>query len=93
MTNLRNYVNSSMTNVPPVKFGSVTLQPFGQGSGMLGTPGDFTLPSRFVRAVAISEPVFPLKTGEDAIVEAFHILKPRRHSRRRVGQALTSLTP
>jgi choloylglycine hydrolase len=35
MTNLRNYVNFSMTNVPPVKLGSVTLEPFGQGLGML----------------------------------------------------------
>ncbi|MGC1177972.1 MAG: linear amide C-N hydrolase [Methyloceanibacter sp.] len=54
MTNLRNYVNFSMTNIPPVKLGSVTLEPFGQGSGMLGLPGDFTPPSRFVRAVAFS---------------------------------------
>ena len=29
MTNLRNYVNFSMTNVPAVKLGSVTLEPFG----------------------------------------------------------------
>jgi choloylglycine hydrolase len=74
MTNLRNYVNFSMTNVPPVKVGSVTLQPFGQGSGMLGLPGDFTPPSRFVRAVAFSQSVFRSKTGQDAVLEAFHIL-------------------
>jgi choloylglycine hydrolase len=74
MTNLRNYVNYSMTNVAPVKVGSVTLQPFGEGSGMLGLPGDFTPPSRFVRAVAFSQSVFPSETGEDAVMEAFHIL-------------------
>ncbi len=74
MTNLRNYVNFSMTNVPPVKLGPVTLQPFGQGSGMLGIPGDFTPPSRFVRAVAFSQSIFPSKTGDDAVLEAFHIL-------------------
>ncbi len=74
MNNLRNYVNFSMTNVPPVKLGSVTLQPFGQGSGMLGIPGDFTPPSRFVRAVAFSQSAFPTKTGDDAVLEAFHIL-------------------
>ena len=74
MTNLRNYVNFSMTNVPPVKLGSVTLQPFGQGSGMLGLPGDFTPPSRFVRAVAFSQSAFPTKTGDDSVLEAFHIL-------------------
>jgi choloylglycine hydrolase len=74
MTNLRNYVNFSMTNVPPVKLGPVMLEPFGQGSGMLGIPGDFTPPSRFVRAVAFSQSVFQPKTGGDAILEAFHIL-------------------
>jgi choloylglycine hydrolase len=74
MTNLRNYVNFSMTNVPPVKLGAVKLEPFGQGSGMLGIPGDFTPPSRFVRAVAYSQSAFPSKTGQDAVLEAFHIL-------------------
>jgi choloylglycine hydrolase len=74
MANLRNYVNFSMTNVPPVQLGSVKLVPFGQGSGMLGLPGDFTPPSRFVRAVAFSQSVFPSQTGHDAVLEAFHIL-------------------
>jgi choloylglycine hydrolase len=74
MTNLRNYVNFSMTNVPPVKLGPVTLLPTGQGSGMLGLPGDFTPPSRFVRAVAFSQSVFKSKTGDDAILQAFHVL-------------------
>ena len=38
MTNLRNYVNFSLDNVPPVKLGRVTLQPLRQGTGMLGLP-------------------------------------------------------
>jgi choloylglycine hydrolase len=74
MTNLRNYVNFSMTNVPAVKLGSMSLQPFGQGSGMLGLPGDFTPPSRFVRAVAFSQSALPARTGKEAVLEAFHIL-------------------
>jgi choloylglycine hydrolase len=74
MTNLRNYVNFSMTNVPPIKLGSVTLKPFGQGSGMLGMPGDFTPPSRFVRAVAFSQSVLPSVAGQDAVLQAFHVL-------------------
>lgn len=41
---------------------------------MLGLPGDFTPPSRFVRAVAFSQSVLPSKTGEDAVLQAFHIL-------------------
>ncbi len=74
MTNLRNYINFSLTNVPPVTVESVTLQPFGQGTGMLGMPGDFTPPSRFVRAVAFSASALPSQTGDDAVLEAFHIL-------------------
>jgi choloylglycine hydrolase len=41
---------------------------------MLGLPGDFTPPSRFVRAVAFSQSVLPSQTGYDAILVAFHIL-------------------
>ena len=74
MTNLRNYVNFSLTDLPPVQVGNVKLVPFGQGTGMLGLPGDFTPPSRFVRAVAFSQSVLPSQTGYEAILEAFHIL-------------------
>ena len=74
MTNLRNYVNFSLNNHPPIQLGSVKLEPFGQGSGMLGMPGDFTPPSRFVRAVAFSQSVLEPKTGDDAVLTAFHIL-------------------
>lgn len=74
MTNLRNYVNFSMNNVPPVTLGTVKLLPTGQGTGMLGLPGDFTPPSRFVRAVAFTQSVLPSKTGDAAILQAFHVL-------------------
>ncbi len=74
MTNLRNYVNFSLTSAPPVQLGSVELTPFGQGSGMLGLPGDFTPPSRFIRAAAFSQSILPSKVGEDAVLQAFHIL-------------------
>ena len=100
MTNLRNYVNFSMTNVPSVQLGPVKLEPFGQGSGMLGLPGDFTPPSRFVRAVAFSQSVFPSKTGDDAVLEAFHILNQfdipkgaaREHEKDEHGNILADYT-
>lgn len=74
MTNLRNYINISPTNAMPLQLGSVKLEPFGQGSGMIGLPGDFTPPSRFVRAAIFSQSVLPSKTGVDAVVNAFRIL-------------------
>jgi len=74
MTNLRNYMHLSLTDLPPVLVGSVKLVALGQGTGMLGLPGDFTPPSRFVRAVAFSTSVLPSKTGDEAVLQAFHIL-------------------
>jgi choloylglycine hydrolase len=74
MTNLRNYVNLSAVNVPPLGLGGVTLAQFGQGSGLRGLPGDFTPPSRFVRAVAFSQSALPSDTAAEAVLQAFHIL-------------------
>jgi choloylglycine hydrolase len=74
MTNLRNYVNLTATNVPPLGLGGITLAQFGQGSGLRGLPGDFTPPSRFVRAVAFSQSAIPSDTAEQAVLQAFHIL-------------------
>ncbi len=100
MTNLRNYLNFSMSNAPPVQLGSVKLLPTGQGSGMLGLPGDFTPPSRFVRAVAFSQSVFKPKTGDDAVLEAFHVLNQfdipkgaaREHEKDEHGNILADYT-
>src|SRR6266853_2101577 len=100
MTNLRNYLNFSMSNAPPVQLGSIKLLPTGQGSGMLGLPGDFTPTSRFVRAVAFSQSVFKPKTGDDAILEAFHVLNQfdipkgaaREHEKDEHGNVLADYT-
>ena len=62
MTNLRNYVNLSVTNMPPVEMQGIKLSGFGQGNGLIGLPGDFTPPSRLVRAVAFSQSAAPVKT-------------------------------
>jgi choloylglycine hydrolase len=74
ITNLRNYVNLSVTNVPPVAISTIKLPGFGQGSGMLGLPGDFTPPSRFIRAVAFSQSALPVATAHEGVLQAFHIL-------------------
>jgi choloylglycine hydrolase len=74
MTNLSNYVNLSATNVPPASVGEIKVSSFGQGSGMHGLPGDFTPPSRFVRAVAFSQSAIPSDTAAESVLQAFHIL-------------------
>lgn len=48
-TNLRQYIGLNNINPIPVKAGGFTFTPTGHGDGMLGIPGDYTPPSRFVR--------------------------------------------
>jgi choloylglycine hydrolase len=74
MTNLANYVNLSVKDVESAKVGPVTVNSLGAGAGLLGLPGDFTPPSRFVRAVVYSQAAAPNATAEDAVLSAFHIL-------------------
>ena len=75
MTNLNNYVNLEPGSSPDntIKPG-ITLKALGHGSGMLGLPGDFTAPSRFVRAAFFQTTSPTWETGFDAVVQAFHIL-------------------
>jgi choloylglycine hydrolase len=74
MANLVNYINLSVKDIKSAKVGDVTLNAFGAGAGLLGLPGDFTPPSRFVRAVVFSQSAAPNKTADDAVLAAFHIL-------------------
>jgi choloylglycine hydrolase len=74
MTNLRNYVNLTVTGVPPLDLDGIKLSQLGQGAGMHGLPGDFTPPSRFVRAVAFTQAEYPSETAEEAVLAGFHIM-------------------
>jgi choloylglycine hydrolase len=74
MTNLSNYVPLSAKNVEKIDLAGKEIKGLGQGSGMLGLPGDFTPPSRFVRAVAFSKAVLPVEKAKDGVLQAFHIL-------------------
>jgi choloylglycine hydrolase len=73
-TNLRNYVNLSPVAIPDKKIADLDFKPLGGGSGMIGLPGDFTPPSRFIRAVAFSQTSRPVNTGDEAMYEVFRIL-------------------
>jgi choloylglycine hydrolase len=74
MTNLSNYVNLSVNNVPQIDVKGTEIKGLGQGSGMLGLPGDFTPPSRFVRAVAFAESAVPVDSAREGVLQAFHLL-------------------
>ncbi len=74
MTNLANFINLSVTNVPPLNVDGTKLRGFGQGSGLVGLPGDFTPPSRFVRAAVFSRSALPVDSAREGVLQAFHIL-------------------
>ncbi len=73
-TNLRNYLNLTPVNKPEVDLSGTEIQQLGQGSGMHGLPGDFTPPSRFVRAVILSQSALPAKTADEGVNLAWLIL-------------------
>jgi choloylglycine hydrolase len=74
VTNLRNYLNLSPVALPNRKVEEMDFRPLGGGSGMIGLPGDFTPPSRFVRAVAFAKTARPTDTGAETMYELFRIL-------------------
>ena len=82
MTNLQNYINLSVKDVEGAKLGPVTLPAFGSGSGLHGMPGDFTPPSRFVRAAIYGQSAAPNDTAEDAVLSALPYPEPVRHPER-----------
>lgn len=74
MTNLRNYINLSASALPDKKIEDLDFTPLGVGSGMIGLPGDFTPPSRLVRAVAWTQTARPTPTPTETVYELFRIL-------------------
>ncbi len=74
MKNLCNYVNLSPANVHHMTLGNWKVDYYGQGSGSLGMPGDFTPPSRFVRAALYSNWAHQVATASDCVRLGFHIL-------------------
>lgn len=74
LTNLKNYVKISPYNAPALTVQGQTIASFGQGSGLLGIPGDPTPPSRFLRALGYTLSAKPVPSGPQSVRLAEHIL-------------------
>lgn len=74
VTNLSNYINLTAINKGEVVFDGSAIDPTGQGTGLLGLPGDWTPPSRFVKIAILKNFVKKTKTPEENINLAFHLL-------------------
>lgn len=75
MTNLRNYTGVSPKQNEETNWGSVELNPFGQGAGTANLPGGFTSPERFVRATYLKMHIPTPEDSMDAINSCFHIME------------------
>ncbi len=74
LTNLRNYINLTAVNKDEEKLGGLVVAPSGEGSGLLGIPGDWTPPSRFVRAVLYKQFAKKAPNVQEGVNAALHIL-------------------
>lgn len=74
LTNLNNYINLNSGKISERQLGRLDMKAIGGGTGLLGLPGDFTPPSRFIRA-AFFQCSAPVKENtDDTVIQAFHIL-------------------
>ena len=74
LTNLRRYL-SLTPEYPESRFpGAEELEPFGQGFGAMGLPGDFSPPSRFVKASFLRGASVCEEKENDAVSQVFHML-------------------
>jgi choloylglycine hydrolase len=74
INNLRNYINLDARDRKDRTVNGVKIGPTGVGSGMLGLPGDWTPPSRFVRLAFCVDEIDPAKNSVEAVNRAEHIL-------------------
>lgn len=74
VANLNQYVGLRYNQVPEFKLGNQSLTALGQGTGLVGLPGDFTPASRFIRVAFLRDAM--IKNDKDSIdlIEFFHIL-------------------
>ncbi len=74
LNNLGNYTNLSAKEPGNIKVGAATFSPWSTGYGMKGLPGDFSSPSRFLRAFFMKINAPTDKTTLQQVGTAFHFL-------------------
>ncbi|MFP4589308.1 MAG: linear amide C-N hydrolase [Candidatus Acetothermia bacterium] len=74
LQNLRNYGKLSVEPYEEKTWGEQEITPLASGSGLLGLPGDFTSPSRFVRAALLKEVAMKTTGGMETVNEFFRIM-------------------
>ncbi len=74
MTNLKNFANLSPYSPKTINVDGYTYSGTGQGSGMVGLPGDTSPPSRFVKMAWLTKTALPVDDAMGALILAKHII-------------------
>ncbi len=74
LTNLNNYLDLTAAYPASKTIRGLHLAPFGMGGGLVGLPGDFTPPSRFIRIVTYLQNLPSQEKTAKAVSTAFHLL-------------------
>lgn len=74
LINLQNYVNLSPYGKDPFTLNGITYSGTGQGSGLIGLPGDPTPPSRFIKTALFQQTAMPVDDAAGAVNLVQHIL-------------------
>lgn len=94
LTNIRNYVNLSTLATTSVRVGETDVTALGQGGGLVGIPGDYTPPSRFVRAAFLRHYSTKPRNVDEATELVGHILNtvdiPLGIARSKAGNEIVS---
>lgn len=94
LQNARNYLNLSTVGVTSRQVGTANVTAIGQGGGMLGMPGDYTPPSRFIRAAFLRHNIEQPADAHEAVQAIGHILNtvdiPRGVAQSKDGDQIVS---
>ena len=74
LTNLTQYMGLTATQPQDTACGEQNLKPLGQGLGAFGLPGDYSSPSRFVKAAFLRNHIDYADVNYSGMSELFHIL-------------------
>ncbi|STX50367.1 Penicillin V acylase and related amidases [Legionella busanensis] len=74
ITNLQNYANLSPYASKVIKHDGIVYSGTGQGSGLVGLPGDPSPPSRFVKVAMLQQTAMPVRDALNAVILGEHIL-------------------
>ncbi|WP_281744680.1 linear amide C-N hydrolase [Polynucleobacter yangtzensis] len=75
LNNARNYLALSGTAPKPLTIKGKSINELGsEGAGMIGMPGDYTTPGRFIRASYLLQMAGQVKTGQEANQLIGHVL-------------------